>query len=68
VRSCCSVLRLKDGSSESKSIAERYSSREGYLKKFTEAANKLVEERFLLKEDIDALVKRGGDEWDFVTK
>jgi hypothetical protein len=49
-------------------IAERYSSREEYLKKFTKAANKLVEERFLLKEDVDALVKRGGDEWDFVTK
>jgi hypothetical protein len=50
------------------SIAERYSSREEYLKKFTEVANKLVDERFLLKEDVDALVKRGSDEWDFVTK
>jgi hypothetical protein len=49
-------------------IAERYSSRDEYLKKFTEAANRLVTERFLLKEDVDALVKRGGDEWDFVTK
>jgi Alpha/beta hydrolase domain len=49
-------------------IAERYSSRDEYLKKFTEAANKLVEQRFLLQEDVDALAKRGGDEWDFVTK
>jgi Alpha/beta hydrolase domain len=49
-------------------IAERYSSREDYLKKFTDAASKLVAERFLLKDDADSLVKRGGDEWDFVTK
>jgi hypothetical protein len=49
-------------------IADRYSSREDYLKKFTEAASKLVAERFLLKDDADSLVKRGGDEWDFVTK
>ena len=49
-------------------ITERYSSRDEYLKKFTEAANKLVADRFLLKEDVDALVKRGGDEWDFATK
>jgi hypothetical protein len=49
-------------------IAERYPSREEYLKKFTEAANKLAAERFVLREDVDALVKRGGDEWDFVTR
>jgi hypothetical protein len=49
-------------------IAERYPSREEYLKKFAEAANKLAAERFLLRDDVDALVKRGGEEWDFVTK
>jgi hypothetical protein len=49
-------------------LAERYSSREEYLKRFTEAANKLVVDRFLLQEDLDELVKRGGDEWDFVTR
>jgi hypothetical protein len=49
-------------------IADRYPSREDYLKKFTDAASKLVAERFLLKDDADSLVKRGGDEWDFVTK
>lgn len=49
-------------------ISERYPSREEYLKKFSAAANKLARERFLLQEDIEALIKRGGDEWDFVTK
>ena len=48
-------------------IAGRYASREEYLEKFAAAANKLADERFLLKDDVDALVKRGGEEWDFVT-
>ena len=49
-------------------ISERYQSREDYLRKFSEAATKLADERFLLREDIDSLVKRGAEEWDFVTK
>jgi hypothetical protein len=49
-------------------IAERYTSREEFLIKFSGAASKLAEDRFLLTEDVDALVKRGGEEWDFVTK
>jgi Alpha/beta hydrolase domain len=60
--------KTKNENDSRTSIAERYSSREEYLKKFNEAANKLVEDRFLLREDVDALAKRGGDEWDFVTK
>ena len=50
------------------SITERYPSREEYLKKFSDAAEKLATERFLLNEDVEALVRRGGDEWDYVTK
>jgi hypothetical protein len=50
------------------SIAERYQSREEFLIKFSGAANKLADDRFLLKEDVEALVERGGEEWDFVTK
>ena len=49
-------------------IEERYKSREEYLRKFSGAANKLADDRFLLKEDVEALVGRGGEEWDFVTK
>jgi hypothetical protein len=49
-------------------IRERYSSREEYLKKFREAAEKLAAERFLLREDIDALVRRGRAEWDWIMK
>jgi hypothetical protein len=51
-----------------KSMAERYESRDDYLRKFSAAAMKLADERFLLREDLDALTKRGADEWDFVTK
>ena len=49
-------------------IAERYPSREEYLRKFEEAAFELSTMRFLLEEDIDALVSRAAEEWDYVTK
>jgi hypothetical protein len=49
-------------------IAERYQSREDFLKKFSDATNKLADDRFLLKEDVEAIVGRGGEEWDLVTK
>ena len=47
-------------------IAERYPAREEYLAKFRDAASRLAGERFLLEEDVDALVARGGEEWDYV--
>jgi len=48
------------------SVAERYSSRDEYLGKFAEAAMKLVHERFLLREDVPALLERGKREWEEV--
>ncbi|MGB6668047.1 MAG: alpha/beta hydrolase domain-containing protein, partial [Candidatus Acidiferrum sp.] len=45
------------------SVAERYSSREEYLGRFAEAALKLIHERFLLPEDLPAVLKRGEQEW-----
>jgi hypothetical protein len=48
------------------SIAERYASREQYLGKFAEAAIKLIHERFLLREDLPAMLERGEREWDEV--
>ena len=47
-------------------ITKRYRSRDEYLKKFRDAANKLAADRFLLPEDVEALVRRGGEEWDLV--
>jgi hypothetical protein len=46
------------------SIAERYASREQYMGKFAEAALKLIQERFLLREDLPAVLERGRREWD----
>lgn len=45
------------------SIAERYTSREQYMGKFAEAAMKLIQERFLLREDLPAVLERGEREW-----
>lgn len=50
------------------SIAERYNSGTEYLEKFAKAAEKLSGERFLLKEDLPALNKRAGEEWDYATR
>ncbi len=48
------------------SVAERYGSREQYMGKFAEAAKKLIQERFLLQEDLPAVLERGQREWDEV--
>lgn len=45
------------------SVAERYASREQYMGKFGEAALKLVRDRFLLREDLAAVLERGEREW-----
>jgi hypothetical protein len=51
-----------------KSVADRYESRDDYLQKFSAAAKKLADDRFLLPDDIETLTKRGADEWDLVAK
>jgi hypothetical protein len=46
-----------------RSVGERYGSREEYMGKFGEAAMKLMQDRFLLREDLAALLERGEREW-----
>jgi hypothetical protein len=50
------------------SIAERYASESDYMKKFEQAAKKLVEERFLLQEDLPAILERGKLEWKTIVE
>ncbi|MBZ5489761.1 MAG: hypothetical protein LAO76_02385 [Acidobacteriia bacterium] len=45
------------------SIAERYASQAEYMGKFEQAAKKLIEQRFLLQEDLPAILERGRLEW-----
>lgn len=47
-----------------KSIAERYSSREAYLAQFAHATDDLIQQRWILPEDRETLLQRGGEEWD----
>jgi len=47
-----------------RSVAERYVSREQYMGKFAEAAMNLIKERFLLREDLTAVLERGQREWN----
>jgi hypothetical protein len=50
------------------SIAERYASREEYISKFEQAAKKLIQQRFLLQEDLPAILERGKLEWKVVVE
>lgn len=50
------------------SIAERYASQEEYMSKFQQAAKKLVEQRFLLQEDLPAILERGRLEWKTIAE
>jgi hypothetical protein len=54
----------KNNGDPRRSIAERYSSREEYLKRYRDAVNEVIEQRYVLPEDRDALLKRGQQEWD----
>jgi len=51
-----------------KSIAERYPSRASYLERFAKAADELIKQRWLLPEDRAALLQRGADEWEVLTR
>jgi hypothetical protein len=50
------------------SIAERYASQEEYMSKFEKAAQKLIEQRFLLQEDLPAILERGKLEWKVIVE
>ena len=47
------------------SIAERYTSRADYLTKITAVANRLAEERYVLKGDVQAIIDAAGKHWDW---
>ncbi len=51
-----------------KSIAERYASRDEYLSQYQAAVDTLVAQRWILKEDGDALLDRGKAEWEETVK
>lgn len=47
------------------SIAERYPSREHYVGEVAEAALRLIEERYLLAEDLPRMLESAGRHWDY---
>jgi len=51
-----------------KSIAERYASRDEYMRLYVNAVNELVKQRWILEEDREQLIRRGEQEWDEATK
>ena len=47
------------------SIAERYSSKEEFLRQVEEAARTLIDERYMLDEDLDRVVEQAGSKFDY---
>ncbi|HEX3820216.1 MAG TPA: alpha/beta hydrolase domain-containing protein [Candidatus Sulfotelmatobacter sp.] len=62
-----SAEREKSGDPR-KSIAERYSGREDYLSRYAKALDELVKQRWILPEDRETMLHRGGQEWDEAVK
>ncbi len=50
------------------SIQERYSSRESYLKQVRAAAEALVKQRYVRKEDVSEIERQARQFWDYVTQ
>lgn len=47
------------------SVEERYASRAEYVRRVEEAAKKLVQDRYLLQEDVAPIVAAAGQHWDW---
>ena len=50
------------------SMEERYRSRDQYLKLVQDAASLLVKDRYLLADDVPAIVKHAGEHWDLLVR
>ena len=50
------------------SIEERYRDEADYLAKLRAAADELVKGRYLLPDDIESVLKRGRDQWEFASQ
>ena len=50
------------------SVEERYQSRDQYLGMYAEASLRLIEQRFLLREDLADVLRYGSEEWNEVMK
>ncbi len=48
------------------SVEERYASRAEYLRRFEEVAQRLIDERYLLAEDLDRVVDGAARHWDWL--
>jgi hypothetical protein len=51
-----------------RSIEERYASREAYLDQVREAARQLIQQNYLLPEDLDRVVNQAGEHYDELSR
>jgi Alpha/beta hydrolase domain len=49
------------------SLEERYQGRADYLRRVEEAANRMVQDRYLLQENVKPILDAAGQHWDWIT-
>ena len=49
-----------------RSIEERYTSKEDYMSQVREAAQKMIDERYILPEDMDTILEQAGEQYEFL--
>ncbi|MGE0404866.1 MAG: alpha/beta hydrolase domain-containing protein, partial [Candidatus Korobacteraceae bacterium] len=59
--------RMKSGDPRA-SIEERYKNRQDYISKISAASDALVKERYLLKDDVKAVIEQATAQWDYYVK
>ena len=50
------------------SISERYSSKDDYLEKISNYSKELIKQRFLLDFDLENILSRSEERWDYFNK
>jgi hypothetical protein len=65
---CARISSRAAAQSRSPSIEERYASRTSYLSRARGSADALVGFRYLLAEDVEGVMRRAADHWDFLKK
>ncbi len=63
----CTTSERKNSGDPRLSIEERYTGRDDYLKRYADAIDVLIKQRWILEEDRAALLQRGEQEWNEAT-
>jgi 3-oxoacyl-[acyl-carrier-protein] synthase III len=61
-----SAAERKQKNDPRQAIDERYQNKDQYLAQISKAAQQLVDQKYLLAEDLDVIVKNAARHWDYI--